>query len=136
GTVTTAANGVATFALDATLPAGAGTSFTATATDPADNTSAFSAPLRAGVFAVAADSGGGPQVNVYDAATRTLLRSFLAYDASFTGGVRVAVGDVNGDGVPDIITGPGPGGGPNVRVFDSRTGAIIPGPLGNFLAFA
>jgi hypothetical protein len=44
-------------------------------------------------------AGGQPQVNVYDATTGALRFSFLAYPASFTGGVRVAVGDVNSDGV-------------------------------------
>jgi hypothetical protein len=76
------------------------------------------------IFAVGADAGGGPQVNVYNP-DGSLKLSFFAYDPSVTSGVRVAVGDVNGDGVPDIITAPGPGGGPNVRVFDGKTGAMI-----------
>jgi hypothetical protein len=43
--------------------------------------------------------------------------TFLAYDGRFGGGVRLALGDVNGDGILDIITGAGPGGGPHVKVF-------------------
>lgn len=46
------------------------------------------------------------------------LASFLAYDKNFRGGVRVAAGDVNGDGTEEIVTAPGPGGGPHIRVFD------------------
>jgi hypothetical protein len=51
-----------------------------------------------------------PQVRVFDADTRVELCAFLAYDPAFRGGVRVAVVDVTGDGVPDVITGAGDGG--------------------------
>jgi hypothetical protein len=43
-------------------------------------------------------SGGSPQVGVFESGTATGLSSFLAYGAAFTGGVRVAAGDFNGDG--------------------------------------
>ncbi len=80
---------------------------------------------RAGTIVTGLGTGGTPQVGVFDAATAALQYSFLAYDTSFTGGVRVAVGDVNGDGSADVVTGAGPGAGPHVKVFDGSTGALI-----------
>jgi subtilisin-like proprotein convertase family protein len=74
---------------------------------------------------VGADAGGGPEVKVLNQQTLQPIMDFFAYDPNFMGGVRVATGDINGDGVPDIITGPGPGGGPDIRVFDGKTGAQI-----------
>ncbi len=47
----------------------------------------------------------------------TVLASFLAYGKAFRGGVRVSTADLDGDGVDEIITGAGRGGGPEVRVF-------------------
>ena len=54
---------------------------------------------------------------------------------SFTGGVVTAVGDLNGDGVPDLITAVDSGGGPRVVVYDGSTGQPFAGPLGSFFAF-
>ena len=65
----------------------------------------------------AAGPGGGPHVQVFDS-SGALFLEFFAYDAAFTGGVHVAAADINRDGVADIITGPGAGGGPHVKVFD------------------
>src|SRR4029079_14585765 len=55
-------------------------------------------PTRTGkaVVVVGADSGGGPHVRAFDLAAGVELDSFLPYDKAFTGGVRVALGDVNG----------------------------------------
>jgi streptogramin lyase len=90
--------------------------------------------LSVPVFAVGADAGGAPEVKVYDAKTGTLKFDFLAYDPLFRGGVRVAVGDVNGDG---------PGGGSHVKVIDGTklsmvdaNGEIDSGALlGSFYAY-
>ncbi|MFN4260382.1 MAG: S8 family serine peptidase [Gemmataceae bacterium] len=83
------------------------------------------------IFATGTDQGGGPHVRVFDSATGALIGSFFAYNPAFTGGVRVAVGDVTGDGQPEIITAPGPGGGPHIRIF-TPTGQ----PLGGFFAYS
>lgn len=88
------------------------------------------------VFAVGADAGGQPTVKLFDALTGAQKLSFSAYANSFHGGVRVALGDFTGDGVLDIVTGPGPGGGAQVRVFNGLTGKALSGTLGNFNAYA
>jgi hypothetical protein len=80
--------------------------------------------LPSAVAAVGTGGGAPPIVNVYNS-DETMERSFEAYDSHFTGGVHVAMADVNGDGVKDIITAPGPGGGPHIKVFDGVTGALI-----------
>jgi Calx-beta domain/FG-GAP repeat len=99
-------------------------------------------------LAVSPGIGGGPRIIVYqidqsnpnvfnnaviyrhvlgtDKAGKAILSNpynFFPYESTFRGGVNVAVGDVNGDGVPDIIAGAGFGGGPRVRVYD---GSIDP----------
>ena len=76
--------------------------------------------------------GGGPHIMVIDPSTGAVKSSFFAYNTNFRGGVVVAVGDINGDGIVDIVTGAGPGGGPNVRVFDGRNNQLIL----DFMAYA
>ncbi|MCI0357896.1 MAG: phage tail protein, partial [Planctomycetaceae bacterium] len=67
-------------------------------------------PRRDGLadLIVGAGPSAGPHVKAFDGGTNAEAKSFLAYDPSFSGGVRVAAGDVNNDGVSDIITGAGP----------------------------
>ncbi|HLD18341.1 MAG TPA: putative glycoside hydrolase [Patescibacteria group bacterium] len=66
---------------------------------------------------VGAGVGGGPHVRIFNRDGKLLNPGFFAYDEKFRGGVQVALGDVNSDGKDEIITGPGPGGGPHVRIF-------------------
>lgn len=77
------------------------------------------------------DQGAAPHVKVFSGATGLEIQSFFAYPISFSGGVRVAAGDVNGDGVVDVVTATGPGSPPHVKVFDGATG----GELLSFFAY-
>jgi len=78
-----------------------------------------------------AGPGGGPHVRVWSGATFAELGGFFAYDPAFPGGVNVAAADVDGDGLADIVTGAGPGGGPHVRVWNATTFT----ELGGFFAY-
>ena len=72
-----------------------------------------------------AGPGGGPAVVVINSVTGVVSQSFFAFDPNFRGGVFVAVRDINGDSILDIIVGAGAGGGPEVRVFDGRTNSVL-----------
>ncbi|MFO0935769.1 MAG: FG-GAP-like repeat-containing protein [Gemmataceae bacterium] len=76
------------------------------------------------VFA-AAGIGGGPRVRILDGSTGASVRDFFAFEPEFHGGIFVAAGDLNGDGVADYAVGAGLGGGPRVAVFDGRSGARL-----------
>lgn len=132
GTVNLNADGSFTF-----TPAGGFSGdavFTYTATDGVGVSAPTTVTIQVGpqtIFtATSAGAGGGPQVTVLDV-NGSIVRVFFAYDPSFTGGVQVAAGDVTGDAVDDIIVGTGVGGGPNVVIFEGRTGA----QLASFFAY-
>jgi hypothetical protein len=86
----------------------------------------FTGDGRADVV-VTPDRDGGPVVAVYDglyaaAGQVNELTRFLGLaDPNFRGGARAAVGDVSGDGLPDLAVSAGTGGGPRVAVFDGRS---------------
>ena len=73
--------------------------------------------------------GGGPHVRIFDN-RGNVKGQFFAYNKNFRGGVNVASGDIDNDGLDEIITGAGPGGSPHVRVFESDSTL-----LGSFYAF-
>lgn len=72
-----------------------------------------------------AGASGGPHVRIVSALDGDLLNEFNAYDPNFTGGVRVAQGHIDGDGILDVINGAGTGGGPHVKVFSGESGKEI-----------
>src|SRR5262249_15439070 len=76
---------------------------------------------------------GPPIVQVFNL-QGTLLKQFQPFTPDFLGGVYVAAGDVDGDGIADIVTGAGAGNAPEVRVFSGMSGTQIAGALGDFLA--
>ncbi len=74
-----------------------------------------------GRFAVASAGGVRTTVNVYDGKTNALLGIVTPFGKDSVSGARVAVADVTGDGIEDVVVGAGPGVAPVVKVFDGRT---------------
>ncbi|PIR95675.1 hypothetical protein COT93_00915 [Candidatus Falkowbacteria bacterium CG10_big_fil_rev_8_21_14_0_10_37_18] len=68
------------------------------------------------IIITGAGPGGGPQVQIFNNQGK-LVGSFFAYDKNLRCGVNVALADLDGDGQMEIITGPGPGTEPQVKVF-------------------
>src|SRR5262245_60492047 len=86
--------------------------------------------LLSGILVAGTGPGRAPTVEVFDALTGEEAFEFRAYSKDYRGGVRVAVGDVDGDGAQDIVTAPGPGLRGVVKVFRGTDGSQI----GEFLA--
>jgi hypothetical protein len=68
-----------------------------------------------------------------------ILADFFAFPVTYTGGVNVASGDVNGDGRADVVVGAASGAA-HVRVIEGRAamaaeGVVDSGFLANFFAF-
>jgi SpoIID/LytB domain protein len=78
-----------------------------------------------------ADKGGGPHVRVLDKNGDSTNVELMAYDPKFSGGVRVAVCHFGEDALDSIVTAPGAGGGPHVRVFNAA--GVAAG--GGFMAY-
>jgi PKD repeat protein len=114
---------------------GSGQTFTFTPTQPGVYTAEFTVTDDIGtsvrettirvrpVNRYAVGSGTKGAVKVFDGDAQTPTFSFHPYGANFRGGVRVAVGDVTGDAIPDVITAarrslP-------VKVFDGATGLEV-----------
>jgi hypothetical protein len=85
------------------------------------------APLTADtqLYVTGPERGVPPVVEVRERLTGRVVNAFHAYADDFRGGVQVALGDVDGDGTPDVVTAPGDSGGPNVRAFSGRDGSLL-----------
>ncbi|MFA6296723.1 MAG: L,D-transpeptidase [Patescibacteria group bacterium] len=70
-----------------------------------------------------------PEVKVYKGKGQ-ISNSFLAFESAFQGGGFISTGDVNDDGLDEIVIGAGVGGGPRVRVFKKSGKCIL-----DFMAF-
>ncbi|QDU21045.1 peptidylprolyl isomerase [Urbifossiella limnaea] len=86
-----------------------------TPTDPTDPT---------GPFTVTGSAAGTPGTVTVRNSDGSVRYSTTVFDG-FTGGVRVATGDVNGDGVEDVVAVPAFGGASMIVVLNSQTGALI-----------
>jgi hypothetical protein len=121
--------------------------FDGTTGEPVQSFFAFAVDFTGGIYVAAGDvngdgyddvivgagAGGGPHVKVFSGATQAPLADFLAFSPTFTGGVRVGAGDVDGDGKADLVIGAGPGGG-EVKVLRGTDNGLIRSflPYGSF----
>ena len=78
-------------------------------------------PLTIG--AVTAVARGG-MVRVFDA-KGIPQQSFAPFGKGFAGTLALAVGDVNADGMPDVLVAPAAGGPPVVAAFSTVNGALV-----------
>src|SRR5262245_30379381 len=89
----------------------------------------------------AAGPGGGPHVIVWtlnpDGSVGGVIDSFFAYGSTFLGGVFVATGDIDGDGIDELVTAPDAGGGPHVKIFSdtNRNGKLSDNLVDQFFPF-
>lgn len=72
-----------------------------------------------GVILAGSASGDRPQLAVVDPLSGSVLRT-VAVDDDLQNGIRVAGGDLDGDGRDEIVVTPGFGGDSRVRIFDRQ----------------
>lgn len=88
-----------------------------------------------GTVVVGSGLGANGDVRLLDPTTGAVRVGPIVPFAGFKGGVRVASGDVNGDGVPDAIVTAIEAGNGHVKVFDGTTGAQLTSAIGSFFSF-
>ena len=104
----------------------------APAPEPGSGPTPFSVAVAGTTLVITESAGVGvTRLRLHDKALRAyarflpaVIRSYLPYMRSYRGAVNVALGDVTGDGIADIITG-NDRGPARVKIFDGRTGKLI-----------
>lgn len=74
---------------------------------------------RKPLLAITPGGRTAPYVKITDTQGEA-ISEFLAYKASFTGGVNVAAGDLDGDGIDEIVTAPANGLEADIRIFNAQ----------------
>ena len=78
----------------------------------------------------------GPEIRIFnllDKKYKLKTSGIMAYGSKFKGGVELGSGDVDGDGLGEIIAAPAANGGPQVRIFKLASGKSS--ILNQFFAF-
>ncbi len=119
-----------TFTADVTLREGKNTlSLLVTDNAGASVTIPYSIRLvRKATLVIAPNDNNGPRIFLMDG-TGKRLGQFFAFDKNFRGGISLTSGDIDGNGIEEIIAAPA-SGSPQIRIFAS-SGKI----LGQFFAF-
>jgi len=100
---------------------------------------AYDPPFDLGVYVAAADLtpngraliavgpgvGGPPHVKLFDLAAGRMISELYPYPRELRCGARPALGDINRDGLPELVTVPGAGNGPHVKIFNGADGALL-----------
>jgi uncharacterized repeat protein (TIGR01451 family) len=96
-------------------------------TDPVPSNNSAQEIARSPIVVSATEIGclSAPLINVIDPFTGEVKRQISLYEPNFRGGVRVAVGDVDGDGIDEIVAAPGPGRVGEIRVFEQDGAELV-----------
>ncbi|MEA1981446.1 MAG: hypothetical protein U9N54_10790 [candidate division Zixibacteria bacterium] len=89
---------------------------------------ASNGPVASDIIASPANDGG-PHVTIWDY-EGNIKSNFFAYSSNFRMSIQTGVGDFDGDGTNEIVTAPGEGFGPQLRVFN-----LEGQPINQFFAY-
>jgi hypothetical protein len=70
-------------------------------------------------IAVGTGPGSVSLVRIFDGKTGSVLRTIRPFEESFTGGIFVAAGDINGDGKADLVVTPDVGGSSRTIIYNN-----------------